>query len=108
MVAYYLEGEAVISEAAVVASVAIPVAVFSLTLTFLHSVMVEADRLYYWMGALLLVLLAGAIALAAAGAPVALCLVMIAIAPVATVIADENVGHQHRKAAMQRLEATQD
>lgn len=108
VVAYYLEGEAVISESAVVASVAIPVAVFSLTLTFLHSVMVAADRLYYWMGALLLVLLAGAVALAVAGAPVALCLVMIAIAPVATVIADENVGHQHRKAAMERLEATQD
>ncbi|GAA1498031.1 low temperature requirement protein A [Paeniglutamicibacter kerguelensis] len=101
--AYYLEGKTQIGEAAVVASVAIPAAVFAIVLTFLHAYMVAVDPLQLWLAAALLVCSAAAIALAMAGLPLTLCLAMILAMPTATIILDELIGHRNRAAALDRL-----
>ncbi|MFF5794216.1 low temperature requirement protein A [Paeniglutamicibacter sp. NPDC012692] len=101
--AFYLEGKTVIGEAGVVASVAVPVAVFALVLTFLHAYMVAVDPLQLWLAAALLVCSAAAIVLAIAGLPLTLCLALILATPAAAIILDELVGHRNRAAALNRL-----
>lgn len=103
VVAYYLEGHSALSEAGVVAAVAIPVAVFALALVVLYAVMVELDPLHLWMAAGFVAATAGAVLLALAQAPVALCLVIVAAAPAGMIIADERLGHRRRQAALGRL-----
>ncbi len=101
--ALYLEGQTRIGEAGVVASVAVPVAVFALVLTFLHAYMVAVDPLQLWLAAALLVCSAAAIGLAVAGLPLTLCLALILATPAATIVLDELVGHRNRAAALGRL-----
>lgn len=103
VMAYYLEGRIMIGEGAVVAAVAVPVAIFALTLMVLYAVMVGVEPLHFWLGGVLLALSAGAVSLAAAGAPVAVCLVLIVVAPAVAIVVDENIGHRRRQAVMQRL-----
>ena len=106
VVAYHLEGHAALGEAGVVAAVAIPVAVFALTLMALYAIMVEVDSLHLWMAGVFVAATAGAVLLAAAQAPVGLCLVLIAAAPAGMIIADEKRGHRRRKAALERIAGT--
>ena len=96
-------GRTRIGEAGVVASVAIPVAVFALVLTFLNAYMVAVDPLQLWLAAALLVCSAAAIALASAGLPLTLCLALILATPAATILLDELIGHRNRAAALDRL-----
>ncbi|MBX7443080.1 MULTISPECIES: low temperature requirement protein A [unclassified Arthrobacter] len=90
--AYYIDHEAHISAAAVVASIAVPVAVFKLALTWLHGVMVGPDRVVTAVAAGVLALLAGAVGLAAAGASVPVSLMVIVLAVAASVVVDERRG----------------
>lgn len=90
--AYYIDHEAHISAAAVVASIAVPVAVFKLALTWLHGVMVGPDRVVTAVAAGVLALLAGAVGLAAAGASVPASLMVIVLAVAASVVVDERRG----------------
>ncbi|WP_427015729.1 hypothetical protein ACQCSX_13010 [Pseudarthrobacter sp. P1] len=78
---------------------AIPVAVFALTLTFRHAFMVGPDPLHLWLSAVVLALAGASIALAALGVTVTLCLVLIMLGPAVTIVVDELVGHRHRAAA---------
>lgn len=104
--AYYLEHETHIGESAVVATVAIPVAVFALTLTLLYTVMVGPDPLHLWLAAVVLALAGAAVGLAAAGVGVTWSLVLIMLGPAVTIVVDELVGHRHRAAALARLRQT--
>lgn len=90
--AYYIDHEAHISAAAVVASIAVPVAVFKLALTWLHGVMVGPDRVVTAVAAGVLALLAGAVGLAAAGASVPVSLMVIVLAVAASIVVDERRG----------------
>ena len=90
--AYYIDHEAHISAAAVVASIAVPVAVFKLALTWLYGVMVGPDRVVTAVAAGVLALLAGAVGLAAAGASVPVSLMVIVLAVAASVVVDERRG----------------
>ena len=101
--AFYLEGQSKIGEAAVVASVAIPVAVFAIVLTFLHAYMVAVDPLQMWLAAAVLVCSAAAIVLAMARFPLTICLALILATPAATIILDELIGHRSRAKALGRL-----
>lgn len=103
VVAYQLEGHSVLSPAAVVASVAIPVAVFVVALIALYAVMVEPDALHLWLAVALVLTLGTAVLLAVGQLPLALCLVVVAIAPTIVIITDERRGHRHRQAALERL-----
>lgn len=90
--AYYLEEETHINQAAVVATVAIPVAVFILALTFIYSVMVRALRLQLAQCALVLLLCGLAVALAAAGLSLPVCLIIILAGPAALIVVNEILG----------------
>jgi low temperature requirement protein LtrA len=103
--AYYIDHEAHISAAVAVASIAVPVALFKLSLTWLYSVMVGADRTIITVAACVLVALAGSIGLAAAGASVPVCLLVIVLALGVSIVIDERRGSERLHRALEKLEA---
>ncbi len=103
--AYYIDHEAHISAAVAVASIAVPVALFKLSLTWLYSVMVGADRTIITVAACVLMALAGSIGLAAAGASVPVCLLVIVLALGISIVIDERRGAERLHKALEKLEA---
>jgi hypothetical protein len=93
VVALWIEQEVRISNVAVVASLAVPVGVFSLGVVAMNSYLMRGDAPIRWrwpVAAAALPLVAGLI-LAAAGAPVLVCAVVICLTPVLPVIVVEAV-----------------
>lgn len=103
--AYYIDHEAHISAATAVASIAIPVAVFKVALTWLYSAMMGPDRTVIAVAAGVVVVLAGAVGLAALGASVPVCMLVIVLALAASIIIDERRGAERLHNALQRLES---
>ena len=103
--AYFIDHEAHVSAAIAVASIAVPVALFKLSLTWLYSVMVGADRTIITVAVCVLVALAGAVGLAAAGASVPMCLLMIVLALGVSIVIDERGGSERLQRALEKLEA---
>jgi low temperature requirement protein LtrA len=102
--AYSLEDKAKIGATATVLSVAIPVAIYIAVVYALYSVLMRTRDPFH------LGLIAGtaatvmlSIGLAAAGVNMPLCLVVLALAPVVTVVGYETVGHRHVAEALERL-----
>lgn len=104
VVAYYIDHEAHISAAVAVASIAVPVALFKLSLTWLFSVMICADRTVIAVAAGVVVVLAGTVALAEAGVSVPVCLMVIVLALAASIVIDERRGTERLAAALEHLE----
>jgi low temperature requirement protein LtrA len=99
-----LEGEAKIGDVATVLSVAIPVALYTGTLYTLYSLLMRTtDPFHLGLIAMTAALLALSVALAAAGTSVAVCLLVVALAPAVTVVGYETVGHRHMAEALERL-----
>jgi low temperature requirement protein LtrA len=101
--AYYIGHEAHIGAAATVLTVAVPLAVYVLTLFALYTFLVRAVDPFH------IALLAGAAALlvlpvvlATIGAPMAVCLVVLMLAPLVPVIGYETLGYRHMAVALQR------
>ncbi|QHK22386.1 low temperature requirement protein A [Pseudarthrobacter psychrotolerans] len=105
VVAYYIDHQAHISGAVAVASVAVPVALFKLALTWLFSIMMGRDRTVLAVAAAIMVALAGSIGLAAAGVSVPVCLLVIVLALGASIVIDERRGAERVNAALAKLEA---
>ena len=103
--AYYIDHEAHISAAAAVASIAVPVAVFKLALTWLYSTMMGPDRTVIAVAAGIMVVLAGAVAMAALGASVPVCMLVMVLGLAASIVIDERRGAERLHTALQRLEA---
>jgi len=103
--AYFIDHEAHISPAAAVASIAVPVALFKGSLTWLYSVMVGKDRTIITVGACVLVALAGSVGLAALGVPLPVCLLVIVLALGMSIIVDERRGSERLHLALEKLEA---
>ena len=103
--AYYIDHEAHISAAAAVASIAIPVALFKLTLTWLYSVMMEPDRGVITVAAGVIAVQAGAVVLAAIGVSVPVCLLVMVLALAASIIIDEKRGSERVHTALAKLES---
>jgi low temperature requirement protein LtrA len=102
--AYALEGEAEIGPVAVVLSVAIPFAVFVAAFYVLYSILMWAhDPLHLGLLAVTALLLVLSVVLAAAGVSVAVCLVVLALAPAVSVIGYEVLGHRHMAEVVDRL-----
>lgn len=101
--ALYLQGQTRIGPATVVASVAVPVVVFVLTLTVLYATMVKVDPMHLWLGAALLAAAGLSVGLAAAGLSLTLCLLLVLAVPAATIVLDERLGHRHRAQALAEL-----
>ncbi|BCW12447.1 low temperature requirement protein A [Paenarthrobacter nicotinovorans] len=103
--AYFIDHEANISGAAAVASIAIPIILFKVSLTTLYGIMLNPDRELLWSTAVVVLGLAGSIAMAAAGASVPLCMLEMMLVLGLSIAYDERRGHKGRAAALRRLEA---
>jgi hypothetical protein len=98
-----IEHEAHISVVAVVASTAVPLAVYVLSLYGLYSLLTrEIDRFHVWLLVGTAACIAGAFVLAAADAPIAASLLVLALAPAVTVVGYELVGHRHKDELLAR------
>ena len=102
--AYFIDHEADIPAAGAVASIAIPIILFKVSLTTLYSIMLGPDRELLWSSTLVVIALAGSIAMAAAGASVPLCMLEMMVVLGLSIIFDERRGHKGRAAALRRLE----
>ncbi|MDF2741042.1 MAG: hypothetical protein K0S88_2410 [Actinomycetia bacterium] len=101
--ASYIEDQAHISGVATVLSVAVPVGGFVLMVYALHTWLVrEADPFHLSLLAGTAAVLVAAVWLAAAGVPMAWCLLVVTLAPAVTVVGYEAVGHRHLAAILNR------
>jgi len=99
--AYFIEHKAHIGELAAVLAVAVPVGVFLLAIYALYAYLVRSfDPLHKWllMGTLAVVLTA--VAAAMAEVDMAICLVVLMLAPMVTVVGYEIWGHRHQAQAL--------
>jgi len=101
--AYYIGHEPHIGATATVLTVAVPLAVYVLTLFALYTFMVRAVHPFH------IALLAGTavllvlpLMLATIGAPMAVCLIVLMLAPLVPVIGYETLGYRHVAIAVQR------
>jgi low temperature requirement protein LtrA len=102
--AYALDGEAAIGETAVVLTVAVPFAIYVLMFYILYSSLVRTfDAFHMGLLAATAALLVVSVALAAAGVDVAICLLVLTLAPVVTVVGYETLGHRHMAEALEQL-----
>jgi low temperature requirement protein LtrA len=102
--AFALEDEAEIGTTAAVLSVAIPFTVYATMFYVLYSALFRTvDPFHLGLIAGTVALLVLSIALAAAGVTMAICLVVVALAPAVTVVGYETVGHRHMREALERL-----
>lgn len=99
--AYYIEDHSEIGSVGTVWSVVIPVGMFVGLVFWLYALMVRGTDLFHL---LLLALTAGVLAagvlLAMAGVPMAVCLLVVTLAPVVSVVGFEVLGHRHMQAAL--------
>jgi low temperature requirement protein LtrA len=102
--AYSLENEAKIDATGTVLSVAIPVAIYIGVVFALYSVLMRVrDPFHLGLIAGTAAIIGLSIVLAAAGVNVPLCLVVLALAPMVTVVGYETLGHRHVADALERL-----
>jgi len=102
----YLEHDAAVGELAVVLSLALPVGLYLLVVYLLHTLLLsDRDRFHALLIALTLAVLGVAVLLSAAGAPVAVCLLVVILAPFVTVVGYETVGHRHQRRVLADLRA---
>jgi low temperature requirement protein LtrA len=101
--AYVIEGEAHIGVRGSIIAVAIPVLVFTVGLFALYTYLVNDFDTFHiglFAGSTLLLILG--VVLAAAGASIGTCLLLITAAPAVTIVGYETIGHRHKAAAMER------
>ena len=91
-----LNGEAHLTAVGVVLSVAVPVAAYMGSVFVLFRILVQrVVALHVWLLLATLLVLAGAVGLAAIGLPVPVCLVVVALAPAVTVVGAETAGNRN-------------
>ncbi len=102
--AYYLEHHTKIGAVGTVLSVAIPLAVFVLMLYGLWTTLMRRRDPFH-IGLLLgtTAVLVLAVVLAEAGVSMAWCLVVLALAPVVTVVGYETLGHRHQEDSLTQM-----
>ena len=101
--ASFIEHQAHISGVATVLSVAVPVGGFVLMVYALHTWLVrEADPFHLGLLAGTAAVLVAAVWLAAAGVPMAWCLLIVTLAPAVTVVGYEALGYRHLAAILNR------
>jgi low temperature requirement protein LtrA len=101
--AYYIAHEAHIAATATVLTVAAPLAVYVLTLFALYTFLVRAvDPFHIALLAGTAALLVLRVLLATIGTPMAVCLVVLMLAPLVPVIGYETLGYRHMASAVQR------
>jgi low temperature requirement protein LtrA len=98
-----LEDKAKISATGTVLSVAIPFAIYAAAFYALYSVLMRArDPFHLPLMAGMTAVLVLSVVLAAAGVSIAVCLVVLALAPAVTVVGYETLGHRHVAEALEQ------
>jgi low temperature requirement protein LtrA len=106
-VQYALEDHSALGTTGTTLTVVVPVGVFTALLYLMYSVsMRAADPFHLSLLGATAACLGAAIALAAADASLATCLVVVAFAPLVTVVGYETIGHRHAIDHVERLRAT--
>ena len=101
---YFLEGQSQLGTTGAVLTVVVPVAVFIGMLYLMYSVsMRAADRFHLTLLAGTAAVLVAAVVLADRGLSLALSLVVVALAPVVTIVGYEAVGHRHMQDHLSKL-----
>ncbi|MFJ8388840.1 low temperature requirement protein A [Streptomyces sp. NPDC094438] len=101
-----LEHHAKIGEDAVVLSLALPVGLYLMMVYLLHTLLLSAaDRFHLLLISLTLAVLATAVLLPIADVPIAVCLLVVMLAPFVTVIGYETIGHRHQQKMLEDLRA---
>jgi low temperature requirement protein LtrA len=104
--ATYISHEAHIGATATVITVAVPVGVFAFALFALYAYLVHSgDPFHIALLGGTAAVLALAVLLASVGLPMAVCLVVVMLAPLVTVVGYETLGHRHLDAALNRAHA---
>ncbi|WP_461164271.1 low temperature requirement protein A [Arthrobacter sp. R4-81] len=104
--AYFIDHEAHVSAAVAVATMAVPVALFKLSLTWLYSAMLGFDRTIVGVAAVVVLLLGLSVGLAAVGVAVPVCMLVICAALAVSVVVEEHPRAKAahcRKVALERL-----
>ena len=101
--AYYIDHKAHIGAVATVLTVAVPVSVFVLMIYGLYTYLLgQGDRFHLWLLAGTASVLAASVVAAMAGVDMAVCLIILMLAPIVTVAGYEIVGHRHSAEAIAR------
>jgi low temperature requirement protein LtrA len=101
--AYFIEGHSKLGSVETVLAVALPIAVYIVGIFGLYLILVRSfDAFHLLLLAGSGVVLGAAVALAAAGVTMAVCLVVVMLAPVVIVVGFEVVGHRHAEQALSR------
>jgi low temperature requirement protein LtrA len=101
--AYYIEHVAHIGAVATVLTVAVPVAVYILMVYVLYSTLTRSiDRFHLLLLAVTAVFVVVPVLMAAVGVSMAVCLVLLMLAPAVSVVGFETVGHRHTADLLQR------
>ena len=96
LAAYLLEEHSELGVVGTVLAVAIPVGAYAIVLYVLYNFcLCVADRFHVLLVCLTAGVLVASVVMAAAGVSVAWCLVVVALAPVVTIVGYEAVGHRH-------------
>lgn len=94
--AYHVEGQSQLGPGGIVLAVAVPVGIYLVAMFVIYSLLVgEVDLFHALLVVLASVVLVGAVALAAHGTSMAVCLLVVTAAPLAVVVGFEAVGHRH-------------
>jgi low temperature requirement protein LtrA len=102
--AYALEDEADIGTVAVVLSVALPFALYVGVFYALYSLLLRTfDPFHVGLCASTAATLAVAVVLAVAGVDMVVCLLVVAVAPIITIVGYETLGHRHTATVLERL-----
>ena len=103
--ALYLEHEATIGKTAAVSAVVIPVGIYLASIYLIYGFLLGFDGRHLVELAGMAVILVVSVVLAALGVSVAICLMVVALAPALGVVGDELAGGERRRQALQVLEA---
>ena len=101
--AYYIEHHSKLGSVETVLAVAVPVAVYIVSVYVLYLLLVRTVHAFHvLLIALSAVVLAAAVWLAATGISMANCLLVVTLAPMVTVVGYETLGHRHAAEAIER------
>jgi low temperature requirement protein LtrA len=102
--AYVIEGVAHISTVEAILTVAGPVAIFSIALFTLYSLLLrQFDPFHVWIFIGSIVMLVLAVLAVMAGASMGVGIVITALSPLVVIVGFETIGHRHQAAALDRL-----
>ena len=108
-VQYFIEHHSKLTATETLLTVVVPTALFILMIYLMYSVSMRAfDSFHLVLLAITGVVLAASVALVASGRAVTTGLVLVALAPVVTVVGYETIGHRHGRQHLDRLRATSD